>query len=97
MTMKPRLLPLVMATCTCFSTSAHALQLVEARDGVSVEAIISIKEPTRIRIENAKITEVMRESAETRPRLRVSPVRTVDGGSLSRGRYWQPLSKHGQD
>jgi conjugal transfer pilus assembly protein TraK len=58
MTTKPRLLPLVMATCTCLSTSAQALQLVEARDGVSVEAIVSMKEPTRIRIENAKITDV---------------------------------------
>ena len=37
---------------------AHALQLVEASDGVSVEAILSIKEPTRIRIENAPITDV---------------------------------------
>lgn len=58
MTMKPRLLPLVTAACACLSTSAQALQLVEARDGVSVEAVVSIKEPTRIRIENAKITDV---------------------------------------
>lgn len=55
---KPRLLPLVAATFVCLSTSAHALQLVEARDGVTVEAVISMKEPTRIRIENAKITDV---------------------------------------
>ena len=38
--------------------SAHALQLIEASDGVSVEAILSIKEPTRIRIEGAPITDV---------------------------------------
>ena len=41
---------------TC--TSAQALQLIEASDGVSVEAILSIKEPTRIRIEGAPITDV---------------------------------------
>src|ERR1700681_3137466 len=58
MTTNPRLLPLVAATFTWLSTSAHGLQLVEARDGVTVEAVISIKEPTRIRIENAKITDV---------------------------------------
>jgi conjugal transfer pilus assembly protein TraK len=32
--------------------------LVEARDGVSVEAMVSIKEPTRIRIDGAPITDV---------------------------------------
>jgi conjugal transfer pilus assembly protein TraK len=37
---------------------AQALQIVEASDGVSVEAILSIKEPTRIRIEGAPITDV---------------------------------------
>jgi conjugal transfer pilus assembly protein TraK len=37
---------------------AHALQVVEGRDGVAVEAILSIKEPTRIRIEGAPITDV---------------------------------------
>lgn len=55
---KPRLLLLVAATVACLSTSGYALQLVEARDGITVEAVISIKEPTRIRIENAKITDV---------------------------------------
>jgi conjugal transfer pilus assembly protein TraK len=37
---------------------AAALQLVDARDGVTVEAVVSNKEPTRIRIENAPITDV---------------------------------------
>jgi conjugal transfer pilus assembly protein TraK len=37
---------------------AHALQTVEARDGVAVEAILSIKEATRIRIDGAPITDV---------------------------------------
>jgi conjugal transfer pilus assembly protein TraK len=37
---------------------ARALQTIEARDGVAVEAILSIREPTRIRIEGAPITDV---------------------------------------
>jgi conjugal transfer pilus assembly protein TraK len=40
------------------SASTHALQLIEARDGVSVEAIVSVKETTRIRIDGAPITDV---------------------------------------
>ncbi|MBI2752358.1 MAG: type-F conjugative transfer system secretin TraK [Betaproteobacteria bacterium] len=40
------------------SASTHALQLIEARDGVSVEAIVSVKEATRIRIDGAPITDV---------------------------------------
>lgn len=38
--------------------SANALQVIDARDGASVEAILSIQEPTRIRIEGAPITDV---------------------------------------
>lgn len=41
------------------SAPAHALQLVEGRDGVTVEAVISTKEPTRIRLESGGITEVV--------------------------------------
>ena len=37
---------------------ALALQVLDARDGVAIEAILSIKEPTRIRIEGAAITDV---------------------------------------
>ena len=37
---------------------AQARQLVEASDGAAVEAILSIREPTRIRIEGASITDV---------------------------------------
>ena len=40
------------------SQPASALQVIEARDGVAVEAILSIKEPTRIRIEGAPIIDV---------------------------------------
>jgi conjugal transfer pilus assembly protein TraK len=46
----------VVATLT--AVPAQALQIVEASDGVSVEAIVSIKEPTRIRIDGAPITDV---------------------------------------
>jgi len=38
--------------------AAHALQTIEGADGVSVEAILSIKEPTRIKIEGAAIANV---------------------------------------
>lgn len=37
---------------------ATALQVLDARDGVAVEAVLSIKEPTRIRIDGAPITDV---------------------------------------
>jgi conjugal transfer pilus assembly protein TraK len=37
---------------------AIALQVLDARDGVAVEAVLSIKEPTRIRIDGAAITDV---------------------------------------
>lgn len=51
----------IAATAAVFALTpvpAHALQIVEASDGVSVEAIVSIKEPTRIRIDGAPITDV---------------------------------------
>ena len=51
----------IAATAAVFALTpmpAHALQIVEAIDGVSVEAIVSIKEPTRIRIDGAPITDV---------------------------------------
>lgn len=37
---------------------ANALQVIDTSDGASVEAILSIQEPTRIRIEGAPITDV---------------------------------------
>ncbi len=46
---------LIALGCT---PASHALQIVDARDGVAVEAIMSVKEPTRIRIEGAPITDV---------------------------------------
>lgn len=52
----PRALAAVAALA--FAAPVGALQSVEARDGVAVEAVVSIKEPTRIRIENAPIVDV---------------------------------------
>src|SRR5690606_20311317 len=45
---------------TAFSFGLHpqALQVVEASDGVAVEAIVSLREPTRIRIEGMPVTDV---------------------------------------
>lgn len=42
----------------CLAPPALALQLVDARDGLAVEATLSVREPTRIRIEGAPITDV---------------------------------------
>lgn len=55
---KARLCLLLAAVAACASVSGHALQLVEARDGVTVEAVISLKEPTRIRLESGRIIDV---------------------------------------
>lgn len=58
--MKPSRFRLLLAVATSLLTSggAHALQVVDARDGVTVEASISVKEPTRIRLEAGHITDV---------------------------------------
>jgi len=55
-----RALPTVLLA-SLFATSAPAalaLQRVEARDGVSVEAAIALKEPTRIKIDGGAISDV---------------------------------------
>ncbi|MFT3815731.1 MAG: type-F conjugative transfer system secretin TraK [Acidovorax sp.] len=49
---------ILLVTALSLGLQAHALQLVEASDGVAVEAIVSLKEPTRIRIEGTPITDV---------------------------------------
>ena len=54
-TRRPMAVALIALVCT---PASHALQIVDARDGVAVEAILSVKEPTRIRIEGAPITDV---------------------------------------
>lgn len=43
--------------CTSVPTLAHALQSIEARDGARLEAAIAAKEPTRIKVEGARITD----------------------------------------
>jgi conjugal transfer pilus assembly protein TraK len=43
---------------TLINANAHALQIVEAQDGIATEATISMKEPTRLRIEGSSITDV---------------------------------------
>lgn len=49
---------LIPALWLASSPAAHALQVVEASDGVTVEAVLSIKEATRIRIDGSSITNV---------------------------------------
>jgi len=49
---------LVPALWLASARPAHALQVVEASDGVTVEAVLSIKEATRIRIDGSSITNV---------------------------------------
>lgn len=50
-------LALALALSGAFQ-NANALQVIDTKDGASVEAILSIQEPTRIRIEGAPITDV---------------------------------------
>ena len=56
-TLRPKFLPLASALLIS-ATPALALQTIEARDGVSVEAAIALKEATRIKVDGANITEV---------------------------------------
>ena len=68
------------------ASPAQALQVVEASDGVTVEALLSIKEPTRIRIENAPITEVfgniLSSSCGASPALPPAPGMTSAGAGV---------------
>jgi conjugal transfer pilus assembly protein TraK len=50
-----KLLPLLLSIA---EAPTHALQVVDARDGVTAEALLSAKEPTRIRIDGAPISDV---------------------------------------
>jgi len=57
--LRPRFLqPLLASALLSSVTPALALQTIEARDGVSVEASIALKEATRIKVDGANITEV---------------------------------------
>lgn len=52
-------LPASLVACfVCAALPAQALQIVEASDGVTATAVLSLKEPTRIRIDGAPITNV---------------------------------------
>jgi conjugal transfer pilus assembly protein TraK len=53
-----RLAVIALLAVAAAGQPAQALQVIDARDGVAVEAIVSIKEPTRIRIDGAPITDV---------------------------------------
>ena len=53
-----RFFPIAAACIAIEAGSAHALQVIEARDGVTVQASVSLKEPTRIKVEGAAITDV---------------------------------------
>jgi conjugal transfer pilus assembly protein TraK len=53
-----RLRPWLAVLFAASSLSVHALQVLDARDGVSVAAKVSLKEPTRIKVENASIIDV---------------------------------------
>ena len=54
--LRPKFLPPLALLIS--ATPALALQTIEARDGVSVEAAIALKEATRIKVDGANITEV---------------------------------------
>jgi len=56
--MKRFLAPLLLSVPLLASAPAFALQLIEARDGVTADATLSLREPTRIRIEGVPITDV---------------------------------------
>lgn len=56
--MKPAILPIVGTALAIAGSAAPAAQIVEARDGARIEAVIATGEPTRIRIEHAAITDV---------------------------------------
>src|SRR5207244_7061303 len=57
--LRPRFLQRLLASALLISAApALALQTIEARDGVSVEAAIALKEATRIKVDGANITEV---------------------------------------
>lgn len=52
-------LPRALASALAISVApAFALQTIEARDGVSVEASIALKEATRIKVDGERITDV---------------------------------------
>lgn len=56
--MPPSARRILVVTALAYGLPAQALQVVEASDGVAAEAIVSLKEPTRLRIDGMPITDV---------------------------------------
>jgi conjugal transfer pilus assembly protein TraK len=83
--MRPRdLLALVAMPMLAATTPAHALQVINASDGVAVEAVMSAREPTRIRIEGAAIVDVFGsvQSSGCGSSSSVTPSPTTTGSEL---------------
>jgi conjugal transfer pilus assembly protein TraK len=76
-----RALALTVAMLT--TRTACALQLLDARDGVSVEAMVAIKEATRIRIEGAPITDVFGNIYSSTCATATAPVPLATGTPLA--------------
>lgn len=94
----PAVLAAIVAIATMFiAAPAQALQVVEASDGVSVEALLSIKEPTRIRIENAPIADVfgsiLSSNCGTLPALPSAPGTTLAGSSVPHASIANPTGE----
>lgn len=49
---------ILVVTTLAYGLPVQALQVIEASDGVAAEAIVSLKEPTRLRIDGMPITDV---------------------------------------
>lgn len=71
------------ATAWLSCTAVLALQVLDAQDGVAVEAILSTREPTRIRIDGAAITDVVGSvhASGCQPRAAIAG----DGGGTTAG------------
>ena len=74
-----------MATAALACTAAQALQVVDAQDGVAVEAILSMREPTRIRIDGAAITDVVGSVHASGCQPRGVSTSAGDGGAAGSG------------
>src|SRR5450830_960368 len=76
---------LLLLLLACASTAA-AEQIRETRDGATVEAAVSTRSPTRIRIDGAKIVDVVgniESSVQCSPKAAEAPSAAVPAGSSS--------------
>lgn len=73
-TLRPKFLPPLASALLINATPALALQTIEARDGVSVEAAIALKEATRIKVDGANITEVFGNMLDVLTAQRARPL-----------------------